>query len=165
MALCLRERARSVYRLSRVYFQLNLDCLTTRSANEYLFTKGKEVSMRRLRVLSRPWNLLAIVLFVGASLSLLWGLLWPALPTSRRAQAQRLWSERKFSDYRVSVRVEYWGSVCSQDIETRGEQLHRIVRNDCRLSWLSLMTIARLFEISENLEHPIPCYVAAQTCS
>jgi hypothetical protein len=120
--------------------------------------------MRGLNV-RKPWNFLAIGLFVLVSFSLLSAQSWPELPTSRRLRAQRLWSERKFANYRVSVRVEYWGSVCSQEIEVEGEQLRRTVRNDCRLSWLSLMTIARLFEISESLDHPIPCFIATQTCS
>ena len=90
---------------------------------------------------------------------------WLERPASRRLDSQRRWSARPFANYRVTVRVEYWGTMCSQDIESAGEKLHRIVRNDCRVSWLSLMTVAQLFEISEGLEHPTPCYVAAQTCS
>ena len=90
---------------------------------------------------------------------------WLERPAARRMDAQRRWSARPFANYRVTVRVEYWGTMCSQDIESAGEKLHRIVRNDCRVSWLSLMTVAQLFEISEGLEHPTPCYVATQTCS
>jgi hypothetical protein len=86
-------------------------------------------------------------------------------PEAQRLGAQRRWAARPFANYRVSVRVEYWGNVCFQDIETESDRIHRIVRNDCRLSWLSVMTVARLFEISEGLEHPTPCYVASQTCS
>ena len=121
--------------------------------------------MHRQNARSKRWGFLAIVLLFIVSCSLLSAQSWPAPPAARRLRAHRLWTERQFANYRVAVRVEYWGSVCSQDIESQGEKLHRIVRNDCRLSWLSLMTVARLFEISEGLEHPMPCYVAAQTCS
>ncbi|MEO7911789.1 MAG: hypothetical protein ABIV47_19250 [Roseiflexaceae bacterium] len=58
-----------------------------------------------------------------------------------RLEAQRRWSARPFANYRVTV------------------------RNDCRMSWVALMTVARLFEISEGLEQITPCYVASQTCS
>ena len=121
--------------------------------------------MKRLDVRSKRWSFLAIAALIIASCSLLTAQAWPEPPVARREQAQRRWTERQFANYRVSVRVEYWGTVCSQEIESEGEKLRRIVRNDCRLSWLSLMTVARLFEISEGLEHPVPCYVAAQTCS
>jgi hypothetical protein len=121
--------------------------------------------MKRLDARSKRWSFLAIAVLLIASCSLLTAQAWPEPPMARRLDAQRRWAERQFANYRVSVRVEYWGNVCSQEIESEGEKLHRIVRNDCRLSWLSLMTVARLFEISEGLEHPTPCYVAAQTCS
>lgn len=121
--------------------------------------------MKRLNVRSKRWSLLAIAVLLIASCSLLTAHAWPELPAARRLDAQRRWSERQFANYRLSLRVEYWGNVCSQEIESEGEKLHRIVHNDCRLSWLSLMTVTRLFEISEGLEHPMPCYVAAQVCS
>ena len=82
----------------------------------------------------------------------------------RRLDAQRRWAERQFANYRVAVRVEYWGNVCSQDIESAGEKLHRIVRNDCRLPWFSLMTVAAV-GMRRGLERPTPCYIAAQACS
>jgi hypothetical protein len=121
--------------------------------------------MKRLRVSSRRFGLFSIVLLAIASCGLLTAQSWPTPPEARRQDAQRRWYARPFADYRVAVRVEFWGNVCSQEIETVGERIHRIVRNDCRLSWLSVMTVARLFEISEGLEHPLPCYVAAQACS
>ena len=121
--------------------------------------------MRRLDERPKRLSLLAVAVLLIASCGLLTAQSWPERPAVRRLDAQRRWTERQFANYRVAVRVEYWGNVCSQDIESTGENLHRIVRNDCRLSWLSLMTVARLFEISEGLEHPTPCYVASQTCS
>jgi hypothetical protein len=121
--------------------------------------------MRRLGERSKRLSLLAVAVLLIASCGLLAAQSWPDRPAARRLDAQRRWAERPFANYRVAVRVEYWGNVCSQDIESAGEKLHRIVRNDCRVPWLALMTVARLFEISEGLEHPTPCYVAAQTCS
>lgn len=121
--------------------------------------------MRGLNVRAKYWSSLAIGFLFLTSLGLLAAQSWPGLPASRRLRAQQLWSERKFINYHATVRVEYWGSVCSQEIVVEGEQLRQIVRNDCRLSWLSLMTVGRLFEISESLEHPIPCFIATQTCS
>jgi hypothetical protein len=62
------------------------------------------------------------------------------------------------------VRVEYSGNICSQELETSGDRIRRIISNNCRMSWLSLMTVSRLFEISQRIEHPAPCYATIQTC-
>jgi hypothetical protein len=121
--------------------------------------------MPRLNVRSKRWSLLAVAMLLIASCGLLAAQPWLGQSAARRLDAQQRWNARPFANYRVVVRVEYWGNVCSQDIESAGEKLHRIVRNDCRVSWLSLMTVARLFEISKGLEHPAPCYVASQICS
>jgi hypothetical protein len=121
--------------------------------------------MRRLDARPKRLSLLAVAVLLIASCGLLTAQSWLERSAMRRLDAQRRWNERPFANYRVAVRVEYWGNVCAQDIESAGDKLHRIVRNDCRVSWLSLMTVARLFEISEGLEHPTPCYVASQTCS
>jgi hypothetical protein len=88
----------------------------------------------------------------------------PGLPIARRLDAQSRWGARPFGDYRISVRVEASGTICTQELETAGERVDRIISNNCRLSWLSLMTVARLFEIGERLEQPAPCYATLQTC-
>jgi hypothetical protein len=121
--------------------------------------------MRRLDARPKRLSLLAVAVLLIASCSLLTAQSWLERSATRRLDAQRRWHARPFANYRVAVRVEYWGNVCSQDIESAGDKLHRIVRNDCRVSWLSVMTVARLFELGESLEHPAPCYVASQTCS
>jgi hypothetical protein len=121
--------------------------------------------MRQLDERSRRLSLLAVVVLLIASCGLLTAQSWPDRAEARRLDAQRRWATRQFASYRVAVRVEYWGNLCAQDIESAGEKLHRIVQSDCRMSWISLMTVARLFEISEGLEHLAPCYVAAQICS
>jgi hypothetical protein len=110
-------------------------------------------------------SLLAAALLLIASCGLLTAQAWPEHSAGRRLEAQRRWAARPFADYRVTVQGEYRGNLCAQDIESAGEKLHRIVRNDCRVALFSLMTVARLFEISAELEHPTPCYLASQTCS
>jgi hypothetical protein len=121
--------------------------------------------MRHLDARSKRLSLLAVAVLLIASCGLLTAQAWPERAAARRLEAQRRWAARPFADYRVAVRVDYWGNLCAQDIESAGERLHRIVRNDCRVGWLSLMTVARLFEISAGLEHPVPCYIASQSCS
>jgi hypothetical protein len=109
-------------------------------------------------------GLLAVAVLLSSYVALR-GQAWPDQSAQRRLEAQRRWKQRPFANYRVVVQVEYWGNVCSQDIESAGDKLHRIVRNDCRVPWISLMTVARLFEISEGLDHPAHCYIASQACS
>jgi hypothetical protein len=121
--------------------------------------------MRTLDAQPKRLTLLVVAILGVACCGLLAAQVLPERAVARRLDAQRRWAARSFADYRVTVRVEYWGNVCAQDIESAGENLHRIVRDDCRVSWLSLITVARLFEISEGLEHPAPCYAASQTCS
>jgi hypothetical protein len=120
--------------------------------------------MRLLAARSKRLGLFVVVLLI-ASCGVFAAQPWLEQPAARRLDAQRRWDARPFANYHVTVRIEYWGNVCSQDIESAGEKLHRIVRNDCRVSWLALMTVARLFEISEGLERPTPCYVTSQICS
>ena len=79
--------------------------------------------------------------------------------------AQARWHARPFASYRIAIRVEYGGNSCTQELETQGEQLGRIVANSCRVSWIGLSTVARLFEISELLDRPTPCYTLVQSCS
>jgi hypothetical protein len=121
--------------------------------------------MNRSSLLPKRSRLLVAALLLIASCSLLSAQAWPDQPAARRLDAQRRWAARPFKSYRIVLRVEYWGNVCSQEIEATGESIQRIVHNNCQLSWLSVMTVARLFQISEELEHPMPCFVTAQTCS
>jgi hypothetical protein len=120
--------------------------------------------MKRPNILQTCLGLLAVAVLLSSS-AMLQAYVWPEQPALRRLDAQRLWRERPFASYRVVVQVEYWGNACSQVIESSGDKLHRIVRNDCRVAWISLLTVARLFEISEGLEHVAPCYIGSQACS
>lgn len=108
--------------------------------------------------------LLAVLLLVGSCVSI--GMLsWSASPAQRRAEAQQRWVARAFASYRIAIRIEYGGNSCAQELETDGERLRRIVANSCRVSWIGVTTVARLFEISELLDRPTPCYSSLQSCS
>jgi hypothetical protein len=106
----------------------------------------------------------SIAAIIGLFGALFGALAIPKLPVARRIEAQSRWNTRGFGDYRIAVRVETSGAICTQELETTGERIDRIISNNCRLSWLSLMTVGRLFEISERLEQPAPCYATLQTC-
>jgi hypothetical protein len=105
----------------------------------------------------------ALLMIVGcAGLSTLF---WPQPSSHLRLQAQHRWLARPFSSYRIAIRVEYAGDVCSQELETRGENLRRILYNNCRPTWMGLTTVGRLFEIGQRLDRPQPCYALSQVCT
>ena len=83
----------------------------------------------------------------------------------RRQQAIERWQARPFTSYRITIRVEYGGNACTQELETEGEQLNRVVANSCRVSWIGMTTVMRLFEVSALLDKPTPCYTQVQACS
>jgi len=90
---------------------------------------------------------------------------WSETPAQRRQQAIERWQARPFTSYRITIRVEYGGNACTQELETEGEQLNRVVANSCRVSWIGMTTVMRLFEVSALLDKPTPCYTQAQACS
>lgn len=90
---------------------------------------------------------------------------WSETPAQRRQQAMQRWQARPFTNYRITIRVEYGGNACTQELETAGEQLNRVVANSCRVSWIGMTTVMRLFEVSALLDRPTPCYTQAQACS
>ena len=90
---------------------------------------------------------------------------WPETPAQRRQQAIQRWQARPFSSYRMAIRVEYGGNACTQELETAGEQLRRVLANSCRVSWIGMTTVARLFEVSALLDRPTPCYAQVQACA
>jgi hypothetical protein len=121
--------------------------------------------MDHLCGLRQRWMFIALVLVAIASCGATSALYWPQLSSHQRLQAQHRWLARPFSSYRIAIRVEYAGDICSQELETKGENLRRIVYNNCRPTWLGLTTVARLFEISERLDRPQPCYSLSQVCT
>ena len=121
--------------------------------------------MRHLADRPKRLSWLIVAVFLMASCGLLAAHVWLGPTTVQRLEAQRRWAARPFANYRVEVQAEYIGIQCVQEIESAGERLRRIVRNDCRTAWFPHMTVARLFEISAGLEHPAPCFITSQVCS
>jgi hypothetical protein len=121
--------------------------------------------MQRLGRLYYRWVSIALILLVIVSCSGVSALFWPQPSSHLRLQAKSRWLARTFSSYRIAIRVEYAGDVCSQELETKGENLRRILYNSCRPTWLGLTTVARLFEIGERLDRPQPCYSLSQVCT
>ena len=111
------------------------------------------------------WLALALAIVLAASCGLTSMLTAAAPAVSPRLEAQRRWAARPFRSYRIAIRVDFGGNVCTQELETKGEYLRRILRNDCRPSWIGLTTVLRLFEIDERLDRPQPCYALSQTCT
>ena len=119
---------------------------------------GSSTQIRRRLALLASGLLIVLGCAVAAVLA------WPEPSSPQRLQAQARWAARPFAAYRIAVRVEFAGNVCAQELETSDDRSYRIIANSCRSSWLSTMTVARLFEISERLDQPIPCYATLQTC-
>jgi hypothetical protein len=113
----------------------------------------------------RRWMWPVLVLLMIASCAAMSALFWPQPSSHQRLEARSRWLARPFSSYRIAIRVEYAGDVCAQELETKGENLGRIVYNNCRPTWLGLTTVARLFEIDDRLERPQPCYSLSQVCT
>ena len=117
------------------------------------------------RPLHNRWLLCGLGLLILSSCGATSVLLGRQPTSQQRLQAQQLWLARPFSDYRMVVRFEYAGYVCSQELESRGEKLHRVIHNSCRPTWLGLATVERLFEIGERLDRPQPCYSLSHVCT
>jgi hypothetical protein len=117
------------------------------------------------RIWLRRWALLIAPALLAASCGLLGALSWSAAPATQRNDARQRWEARPFANYRIAIRVEYGGNACAQELETNGELLRRVIANNCRVAWIGMTTVARLFEISELLDHPTPCYSSMQSCS
>lgn len=113
----------------------------------------------------RLWAMIAIPALVLASCGLLGSLAGAQSPAQQRHVAQQRWQSRPFTNYRIAIRVEYGGNACAQELETEGEYLRRIVMNNCRVGWIGLTTVTRLFEISALLDRPTPCYSSMQSCA
>jgi hypothetical protein len=77
---------------------------------------------------------------------------------ARRVAAQELWATRPFSGYQLVLRVEYLNQICRHTIEVRGEQMQKLLNSTCQPGPFSLLSITRLFELSQRLEQPPLCY-------
>jgi hypothetical protein len=99
------------------------------------------------------------------SVALLSARAWPQLPSELRAAAQSRWATRPFTAYRVALRIEYWNRVCFQELEVHGERVRRVVSDTCLTSSFSMMTIPRLYQMSQRLEQAPTCYPDGQPCA
>jgi hypothetical protein len=119
---------------------------------------------RHTQPITRQALIAGLVLFV-LSCALLGARAWPQLPSELRAAAQSRWAARPFAAYRVGLRVEYWNRVCFQEIEVRDERVRRVISDTCLTSSFSMMTVPRLYQMSERLEQAPTCYADAQPCA
>ena len=109
--------------------------------------------------------LVASLVLLFLSCALLGARIWPQLPSEMRAAAQSRWATRPFTAYRVTLRIEYWNRVCFQELEVQGERVRRVVNDTCLTSSFSMMTIPRLYQMSERLEQAPTCYPDGQPCA
>jgi hypothetical protein len=89
-----------------------------------------------------------------------------AMPLSRSAQrleGERLWREHAVADYRVVVQVAFTGRTCFQEIEVRGTW-KSITYDTCGSTWLSTLSVPRLFELGKRLEVPAECFPSGRNC-
>src|SRR4051812_24035693 len=89
---------------------------------------------------------------------------WPQTHHAQRLAAQELWAARPFTNYRVTIAIERMQQVCVQELEVRDERAQAI-NDTCDISWLSSMTVPRLFEFSSWMEHAPDCYPSSGNCS
>lgn len=101
----------------------------------------------------------------GLSYAMLTQLTWSQAGQGRSTALQR-WSERTFANYRISLRMEYRGEYCFQQLEVQEGQLPQALRNTCDPAWLDLLTVPQLFDLSRQIED-IPtsrCYPSTRWC-
>jgi hypothetical protein len=112
-------------------------------------------SMVILTVVCAAGLLLMLVMLTGVS----------APPEYDRAVAQRRWTALGINNYRMTVRIEYRGDTCFQQIEVRFQAPHAL-RNTCDLGWLGLMSVPELFDLAQQIEQipPTRCYPSERWC-
>jgi hypothetical protein len=89
----------------------------------------------------------------------------PSLEPLTRQQAQGRWDARPYRDYRLVVQIERLEVTCFQELNVRVGREVEVVRDTCQQSWLSRMTIARMFELSERLDLPPECFPSSSDCA
>ena len=89
----------------------------------------------------------------------------PQTPTMQRSAAARRWATQPFSTYRMALRVEYLNRTCYQEIEAEGERVRRMIKDTCRVSWFSSLTVERLFDIIGRIEQAPTCYPDSEPCA
>lgn len=114
-------------------------------------------------------SLLRRALFLGGFLILpgflaFMAVLWPSTYQAQRLSAQARWAARSFSGYRIMVQIKYANTTCFQELEIRDEQVQRLFHDTCKMSWLSSLTVARMFQLSERIEFAPECYPSSEPC-
>ncbi|HMO60395.1 MAG TPA: hypothetical protein PKA05_08075 [Roseiflexaceae bacterium] len=82
---------------------------------------------------------------------------------ARRIASAALWESRPAPNYRMVVQVMINGRNCLQEVEVQHAQ-RRLLHDTCGTSWVSALTIDRLFELSERLERAPECFPSAANC-
>lgn len=119
--------------------------------------------MRILLLRARRWRIVWVLLFAATSLGLMASGAIPATYIERREMAQQVWKAQSITSYHIVVRAFFAGRTCAQEIEVRGTR-HYMLRDTCNSSWLSSLTVDRLFELSARLEAGPECFPSKQDC-
>lgn len=85
-------------------------------------------------------------------------------PNARRSNAEVRWAAQGIADYRLLVQVEQAFGTCLQEIEVYHDSAPALIRDTCSPTWLSRLTVRRLFEISQRLERASDCYPSSGSC-
>lgn len=106
-------------------------------------------------------------LFAFSAFLLACGLLgmapWPSTHRAQRVAAQSRWLHRPFTNYRMTLQIERLKRVCSQELEVRGETV-RTLNDSCDMSWMSGLTVTRMFELATWMERSPDCYPSLRNC-
>jgi hypothetical protein len=88
---------------------------------------------------------------------------WPSTHHAQRIAAQQRWSARSFANYHITLQIERLSRVCFQELEVRGDHV-RTLNDTCDLSWMSGLSISRMFELATWMEHSPDCYPSLRNC-
>lgn len=119
--------------------------------------------MREFLLRKRHWRIIWVIVFSMLSLGLMASGAIPMTYIERREAAQQVWKEQSITSYHIVVRAFFAGRVCAQEIEVR-ETRQYLLRDTCNSSWLSSLTVDRLFELSSRLEAGPECFPSRQDC-
>ncbi|MFQ3632691.1 hypothetical protein [Roseiflexus sp.] len=119
--------------------------------------------MRDVLLRARCWRIVWVMFLAALSLGLIASGAIPATYVERRETAQQLWKSQSITSYHIVVRAFFAGRVCAQEIEVRGTRQY-VLRDTCNSSWLSSLTVDRLFELSARLEAGPECFPSQRDC-
>lgn len=74
------------------------------------------------------------------------------VPLDTRERARQRWASAGYGSYRISLRVEYRGTTCFQQLEVRTGQTPRSIRNTCEVVWLNVLSVPELFDLARQIE-------------